>query len=93
MECDNSIKMIYLTKMTVTEIEKKTKLITGKNGRPVEAILPYNIYKQLLELERSMEIFNRRETQESIRRAKEDIKHGRLKTFGDVKDAIKWLDK
>jgi len=28
-----------------------------------------------------MEIFKRRETQESIRRAKEDIKHGRVKTF------------
>ena len=72
--------------MTITEIEKKTKLITGKDGKPLEVILPYNIYRQLLELERSMEIFNRRETQESIKRAKEDIKHGRVKTFSDVKD-------
>lgn len=79
--------------MTVTEIEKKAKLITGRDGRPLEVILPYNIYKQLLELERSMEIFKRRETQESIKRAKEDIKHGRIKAFSDVKDAIKWLDK
>ena len=79
--------------MTIAEIEKKTKLITGKDGKPLEVILPYNIYRQLLELERSMEIFNRRETQESIKRAKEDIKHGRVKTFSDVKDAVKWLDK
>lgn len=79
--------------MTVTEIEKKTKLITGKDGKPLEVILPYNIYRQFLELERSMEIFNRKETQESIKRAKEDIKHGRAKTFSNVKDAVKWLDK
>lgn len=79
--------------MTVTEIERKTKLITGRDGKPVEVILPYNIYKQLLELEMSMEVFNKKETQESIKRAKEDIKHGRVKAFSDVKDAIKWLDK
>ncbi|MCI0469452.1 MAG: hypothetical protein L0Y62_05230 [Nitrospirae bacterium] len=79
--------------MTVTAIEKKAKLITGRDGRPVEVILPYNIYKELLELERSMEIFRRKDTQESIKRSKEDIKHGRIKIFSDVKDAVKWLDK
>ncbi|MDO9288453.1 MAG: hypothetical protein Q7T83_06640, partial [Thermodesulfovibrionales bacterium] len=67
--CKNDI---LKTKMTVTEIEKKAKLITGKSGKPVKVILPYNIFKHLLELGRSMEIFSRRETQESIKRAKED---------------------
>ncbi|MBI5203971.1 MAG: hypothetical protein HZA11_03530 [Nitrospirae bacterium] len=88
--CKNDI---LKTKMTVTEIEKRAKLITGKSGKPVEVILPYTIFKHLLELERSMEIFSRRETQESIKRAKEDIKHGRVKTFSDMTDAFKWLDK
>ncbi len=32
--------------MTVTAIEKKAKLITGRDGRPIEVILPYNIYKE-----------------------------------------------
>ncbi|MBI4827144.1 MAG: hypothetical protein HY807_12115 [Nitrospirae bacterium] len=79
--------------MTVTAIEKKAKLITGRDGKPVEVILPYNIYKELLELERSMEIFKCKETKESIKRAKEDIRQGRVKNFSDVKDAVKWLDK
>ncbi|WP_333653878.1 hypothetical protein [Dissulfurispira sp.] len=79
--------------MTVAAIEKKAKLITGRDGRPVEVILPYGIYKELLELERSMEIFKRKETQESIKRAKEDARQGRVKTFCDVKAAVKWLDK
>jgi len=78
--------------MTIAQIEKKAKLVTGKDGRPVEVILPYSIYKQLLELEQSVEIFKRKETQESIKRAKEDIKRGKSKTFSDVKDAIEWLD-
>lgn len=79
--------------MTLTEIEEKAKFITNKTGKPVEVILPYNIYKRLLELEISMEIFKRKETQASIKRAKEDIKSGRVKTFDTVEDTIKWLDK
>ena len=79
--------------MTIAQIEKKAKLITRKDGRPVEVILPYSIYKQLLELEESVEIFKRRETQESIKRAKEDKRRGRSRTFGNVKDAVEWLDK
>ena len=79
--------------MTLTEIEEKAKFITNKTGKPVEVILPYNIYKRLLELEISMEIFKRKETQASIKRAKEDIKSGRVKTFDAVEDTIKWLDK
>lgn len=78
--------------MTVAEIEKKAKLITGKSGKPVEVILPYNIFRHLLALEKSMEIFSRSETQKSIVRAKEDIKHGRVKTFSEIKAALKWLD-
>lgn len=79
--------------MTVMEIEKKAKLITGRSGKPVEVILPFNIYKQLLELEMSMEIFKRKETQAGIKKAKEDIKSGRARAFRDVEAVIKWLDK
>ena len=79
--------------MTLTEIEEKAKFITNKTGKPVEVILPYNIYKRFLELEISIEIFKKDETQISIKRAKEDIKSGRVKTFDTADDAIKWLDK
>ncbi len=79
--------------MTCTEIEEKAKFITNKTGKPVEVILPYNIYKKLLELEISMETFKRKETQASIKRAKKDIRNGRVKVFDQAEDAIKWLDK
>lgn len=79
--------------MNIAEVAKKTRIVTDSDGKPVEVILPYNVYKKLLELEMSMEIFNRRETQKGIKKAKEDIKKGRFKTFSDVEDAIKWLDK
>jgi hypothetical protein len=79
--------------MTIAEVTRKTRIVTNSNGKPIEVILPYNIYKRLLELEMSMEIFNRREVQKGIKKAKEDIRKGRFKTFSDVEDAIKWLDK
>lgn len=79
--------------MTIVEIEKKARFITNSSGRPTEVILPYNMYKRFLELEISMEIFKRKETQKSIARAKEDIKRSKIKVFKNAEDAIKWLDK
>lgn len=79
--------------MATLELEKKARFVTDKNGKPVEVILSYSVYKRFLELETSMEIFKRKETQKSIRRAKEDINKRRHKTFDNADDAIKWLDK
>lgn len=78
--------------MTTAVIQEKVKLITDSKGKPVEVILPYRVYKHLLELETTMEIFSRDKTQASIKRAKEDIKEGRTKSFSDAKEAVKWLD-
>lgn len=79
--------------MATLELEKKARFVTDKNGKPVEVILSYSVYKRFLELETSMEIFKRKETQKSIKKAKEDINKRRVKTFGNADDAIKWLDK
>lgn len=79
--------------MTTLEIQKKAKYIIDINGKPKEVILPYNVYKKLLALELSMEIFRQGNTQESIKRAKIDIKKGRVKSFDSAKDAVEWLGK
>ena len=55
--------------------------------------MPYNVYKKLLALELSMEIFSQSDTQKSIKRAKEDIKKGEVKFFDSAEDAIEWLEK
>lgn len=79
--------------MTTMEIQKKAKFVTDISGKPKEVILPYNVYKKLLDLELSMEIFRQNDTQKSISRAKEDIKKGRVKSFNSAKDAVEWLEK
>lgn len=85
--------MIEYKQMTTTQIQKKAKFVTDSKGNPKEVILPYNIYKKLLALEISMEIFKQSDTQKGISRAKEDIRKGRSKTFDTAEDAIKWLGK
>jgi hypothetical protein len=79
--------------MTTIEIQKKAKFIADISGKPKEVILPYNVYKKLLALELSMEIFRQNDTRKSISRAKEDIRKGRVKSFDSVEDAVEWLEK
>lgn len=79
--------------MTTAEIQKKAKFVADSSGKPKEVILPYNIYKKLLALETSMEIFKQSDTQKSIGRAKEDIKKDRVKIFDTAENAIKWMEK
>lgn len=79
--------------MTTVDVERKARFVTDRDGKPVDVILPYNVYKRLLELETSMEVYKRKETQKGIKKAKEDIKRGRFKAFNNAEDAIKWLDK
>lgn len=79
--------------MTTAEIQKKAKFVADSSGKPKEVILPYTVYKKLLALETSMEIFKQGDTQKSIGRAKEDIQKGRVRTFGSAEDAVKWLEK
>ena len=74
------------------DIEKKVKIVENSQGKPVEVILPYKIYKDLLELQISLDIYHQEDTQESIRRAKDDIKKGKTKTFKKIDDGIEWLD-
>jgi hypothetical protein len=79
--------------MTTMAIHKNAKFVTDISGKPKEVILPYNVYKKLLALELSMEIFRQNDTQKSISRAKEDIKKGRVKSFNSFEDAVEWLEK
>ena len=78
--------------MQAIEIQKKVKTITNSKGVPVEVILPYKIYKELLELQNGIDIYQQKNTRESIRRAKEDIKQRKIKNFKDIDNAIEWLD-
>ena len=79
--------------METTEIQKKTKFITNSKGKPVEVILPIATYQQLVDLQTSIEIFQQRDTQESIKRAKNEIENGDTVSFKNMDEANEWLDK
>ena len=79
--------------MDILKIKEKTKFINDANGRPVEVILPYKIYQELLDLQMSFDIYRQEDVQQSINQAKQDIKNGEVKSFRNMEEAIEWLKK
>ena len=77
--------------MTVQTIEEKTRFITDAKGRRREVILPYKVYRELLELKISQEIYHQPDTQAAIRRAKRDIRKGRYHDYREVEELIQDL--
>lgn len=79
--------------MQARAILEKTQLIKNAKGRPVKAVLPFQAFRELVELKISQEIYERPETQDAIRNAKRDITAGRVRRFKTVAEALRWLDK
>jgi hypothetical protein len=77
--------------MGTAQIEKKVKYIRNTEGRSTEVILPYRIFKELIELKASMEIYEQKEVQRSLRRAQKDVVSGRTRSFHRAVEAIAWL--
>jgi hypothetical protein len=77
--------------MGTSQIEKKVKYIRNAEGRNTEVILPYSLFKELLELKTSMEVCEQKEVQKSLRRARKDVASGRTRSFHGADEAIAWL--
>jgi hypothetical protein len=70
----------------------KTKFVTDAKGKPIEVVLPYRAYRELVRLKISEEIYKRPETQEAIRSAQRDITAGRVRRFKNLAEALRWLN-
>jgi hypothetical protein len=77
--------------MGTAQIEKKVKYIRNAEGRSTEVILPYGLFKELLALKASMEIYEQKEVQRSLRQARKDVVSGRTRSFHRAVEAIAWL--
>lgn len=80
-------------KMDALKIKEKTKYINDVNGKPVEVIIPYTVYRELLDLQMSYDIYRQENVQQSIKQAKQDIKNGKAKSFKNMEEAFEWLNK
>jgi hypothetical protein len=56
-------------------------------------VLSISIFNELLEISIGHEIFEDKNTQMSIKRAKKEILQEKTKTFSNSSDAIEWLNK
>jgi hypothetical protein len=79
--------------MQAHAIVERSKLIKDAKGKPVQVVLPYRAYRELVELKISQEIYERPETQSAIRNAKRDVAAGRMRRFKNLTETLQWLDK
>lgn len=77
--------------MGILEIEKRARIVSAARGRGKEVILPYTVYRDLLELKTTMEIYERAEVQQSLRKGRKEVADGRTRSFRNAPEAIKWL--
>jgi len=79
--------------MGTLEIEKRVRIVRATRGRGKEVILPYAVYRDLMELKTTMEIFEKTEVQQSLKKGRKEVAEGRTKSFRNAAQAIKWLNK
>jgi len=77
--------------MKLSQLQKKVKFISNAEGKPTEVVLPYESYQEYLDMKISLELYESLDTQESIKRAKEDLSAGRFKDYEDIERLIKDL--
>ncbi len=79
--------------MSATDIEKKVRYINDAHGKHTDVIIPYNIFKELLEVKMSMEIYEQQDVKRSLQRARKQVAAGNGKSFRNADEAIAWLKK
>ena len=77
--------------MKLSQLKKKVRFINDAKGRHIEAVLPHEAYKEYMAMKVSLEFYESLDTQESIKRAKNDLAAGRFKDYEDVEQLIKDL--
>jgi len=77
--------------MKLSQLQKKVKFISNAKGKPTEVVLPYESYQEYVDMKISLELYESLGTQESIKRAKEDLSAGRFKDYEDIERLIKDL--
>ena len=78
--------------MTLSTIERNITVMKRK-GHVARVSMSYNAYKKLRDAFISQEIYNDPVTQDAVKRAKEDIKAGRIRKFKTVAELVRSLDK
>jgi len=77
--------------MKLSQLQKKVRFISNAKGKPTEVVLPYESYQEYVDMKISLELYESLDTQESIKRAKEDLSAGRFKDYEDIEQLTKHL--
>ncbi len=79
--------------MSTLEIERHVRYVNDSHGRSTDVLVPYKLFKELLELKTSMEIYEKPATQRSIKKAQRHVTDGKTRSFRTAGEALEWLRK
>ena len=77
--------------MKISQLQKKAKFVRNAEGKLTEVLLPYESYQEYLDMKISLELYESLDTQESIKKAREDLAAGRFEDYEDIEQLIKEL--
>jgi len=79
---------------TVVLEESDIKFITDSKGNKKEVIIPYDKFRELIQVIEDYIFFHSPEIQEQIKQSEEDIKAGRYMEFraSEIDKLLEWLD-
>jgi stage III sporulation protein SpoIIIAA len=73
--------------MSTLEIERLVRYVNDSHGRSIEVLVPYKLFKDLLELKTSMEIYEKPATRRSLTK----VRQGKTRSFKTAAGALQWL--
>jgi hypothetical protein len=79
--------------MSTAEIAKNIRVFSNTKGKPTEVLVPYSFFEELMGLKVSMDIYNQKDVQSSLRRAKKELKEGKTNSFTSISETLRWLKK
>lgn len=77
--------------MKISQLQKKVKFVSNAEGKLTEVVLPYVSYREYLDMKVSLELYESLDTQESIKKAREDLATGRFKDYEHIERLIQDL--
>ncbi len=77
--------------MSTVDIVKSVKIFNNLKGKPIEVLVPYSMFEELMELKVSMEIYKQDDVQQSLRRAKKELTNRKVVSFRSINEALRWL--
>jgi hypothetical protein len=75
-----------------TKTLRRVRVFHNRRGKPVEVLLPFDLFEEMRDAYVGRAIYNGAEVQKGLRQARHDIARGGVHTFKTLREMFAWLD-